>query len=253
MNPHVFISAGTKGLGRQVAEYFLKQGHFVTVSYFKDEKAGQAMKKELDQYQQSLHLVQGDVTIKEDIDRMIASSKERFGPVSILVCNAGPYIFERKKLADYESTEWNAMVQGNLSSVFHFFKACVADMRKAKFGRIITYGFQDASNAPGWMDRSAFAAAKTGLVSLTRTIAQEEAASGITANMVCPGDISGKMKEATIEEIDENLGEPAPVGRPGTGEDIARAVAFFADASSDFITGAIMEVTGGQNVVHRKV
>lgn len=107
-----------------------------------------------------------------------------------MINNAGPYIFERKKLADYTDDEWYGMLEGNLSAVFHLFKAVIPIMRKQQFGRIITYGFQGAAHAPGWLHRSAFGAAKVGLASLTKTIAIEEAEFGITANMVCPETLS---------------------------------------------------------------
>src|SRR5699024_10832856 len=136
-----------------------------------------------------------------------------------LINNAGPYIFERKKLVDYTDREWYDMIEGNLSAVFHLLKLTIPDMRKKNFGRIITYGFQSADTAPGWVNRSAFSAAKVGLVSLTKTIAYEEAEFGITANMICPGDITGAMKEANISEARKLDDVTTPIGRSGTGED----------------------------------
>ena len=91
------------------------------------------------------------------------------------------------------------MIQGNLTAVFHLLKLVVPVMRKQNFGVLLITDFK-ADSAPGWIYRSAFAAAKVGLVSLTKTVAYEEAEYGITANMVCPGDIIGDMKEATIQE-----------------------------------------------------
>src|SRR5699024_12559102 len=107
------------------------------------------------------------------------------------IINAAPYQFEKKKVVDYKDEELQAMIEGNLSSVFHCAKLVIPIMRMQKFSRIITYGFQDAEQAPGWIYRSAFSAAKVGLVSLTKSIAIEEAENGITANMVSPGDIVG--------------------------------------------------------------
>ncbi len=124
-------------------------------------------------------------------------------------------------------------------------------MRKQKFGRIITYGFQDAEHTPGWKYRSAYSAAKVGLVSLTKTIALEEAEHGITANMVCPGDIIGEMKETNIITSRQIKNVYTPVGRSGTGEDIARIVRFLCDDDSDFITGSVVSASGGVHVVNR--
>jgi len=138
-----------------------------------------------------------------------------------------------------------------LSSVFHFIKLAVPVMRKQRFGRIITYGFQDAEQAPGWPYRSAFGAAKAGLVSLTKSIALEEAEYGITANMVSPGDIIGDMKEVSIEKARQKNDSYTPIGRPGSGEDIARIIAFLCDENSDFITGSVISASGGVNVLNK--
>src|SRR5699024_7453009 len=132
------------------------------------------------------------------------------------------------------------MSEGNLSSVFHFAKLAIAIMRKQKFGRVITYGFLDAEQAHGWIYRSAFSATKVGLVSLPKSITIEEVDHGMTANMVSPGDIVGEMKETPIQEARKMNDENTPIGRPGTGEDIARIIAFLCEEASDFITGSVI-------------
>ncbi|MED4531010.1 SDR family oxidoreductase [Metabacillus fastidiosus] len=248
---HAFITAGSKGLGRKVAEEFLKKGNFVTVNYRSDLEAVEEMRALFSHYEEQLLFVQGDVTKKEDLLRMIDLSLQKFGRIDFLINNAGPYVFERKKLAEYSDEEWYDMIEGNLSAVFHLFKKVVPIMREQRFGKIVTYGFQGAESAPGWLHRSAFSAAKVGLVSLTKSIAIEEAEYGITANMICPGNIIGEMKEATIESSRKIKDASTPIGRSGTGEDIARLISFLCEENSDMITGAIIEVTGGANVIHR--
>ena len=249
---HALITAGAKGLGRQVSEFMLKKGYSITISYRNDQSAAQNLKEQFSHLGPSrVQIVKGDVTKKEDLINIVQKVKENYGRIDALINNAGPYIFTRKKLADYEDDEWYEMIEGNLSSVYHLFKLTVPLMRKQKFGRIITYGFQDAHSAPGWLYRSAFSAAKVGLVSLTKTIALEEAEYGITANMVCPGKITGDLKEATIDEARKFKDESTPVKRSGTGEDIARMISFLCDENSDMITGSVIEVTGGIDVINR--
>ncbi len=250
---HAVITAGSKGLGKKVTEMLLDKGCSVSINYRSDTETIERLKQEwTDIGANRIHFFQGDVTKKEDMSKFIDEAVERFGRIDYLINNAGPYIFERKKLADYTDDEWYEMIEGNLSAVFHLFKKTIPIMRKQSFGRIITYGFQGAESSPGWVYRSAFAAAKVGLVSLTKSIAFEEAENGITANMVCPGDIVGEMKEATIEQA-KGLGDAknTPVGRSGTGEDIARAIGFLCEEQSDMITGAVLEVTGGVEVINR--
>ncbi|AOM82244.1 SDR family oxidoreductase [Salisediminibacterium beveridgei] len=247
---HAIVTAGTKGLGKQVTEQLLHEGYSVTVNYRSDEQAVEAMKEAFSEAKHRLSFLKGDVTNRHDMEALVDSAVERFGRVDLLICNAGPYVFERKKLADYTDEQWYEMVDGNLNSAFHLFRKAIPIMRKQQFGRIITYGFQASDHTPGWLYRSAFAASKTALTSLTKTVAIEEAEFGITANMVCPGKILGDMKESSIADSRRQPDEETPVGRSGTGEDIARTVLFLAGEESDMITGAVVEVTGGMDVLH---
>ncbi|WP_245207949.1 SDR family oxidoreductase [Sediminibacillus dalangtanensis] len=246
---HALITAGTKGLGRKVTEAFLQAGHQVTATYWKDDAKADALAAL--HKNDPLHIVQADVTCKKDLQGLVKQAMTKYGTIDYLINNAGPYIFERKKLMDYSQEEWDAMMKGNLDSVFHLLKLTIPRMREQNFGRVINYGFQGANTATGWLYRSAFAAAKVGLVSLTKSIAYEEAEYGITSNMVCPGNITGDMKEAGIEESRKIPDEKTPIGRSGTGEDIARSILFLCEKDSDMITGSVFEVTGGLDVIHR--
>ncbi|ENH96939.1 3-ketoacyl-(acyl-carrier-protein) reductase [Gracilibacillus halophilus YIM-C55.5] len=246
---HAFISAGTKGLGMQVVKAFLDAGHRVTTTYFRDEQRAKEIKEQYADKQ--LLVLQADVCNKHDLHNAVQQAKTHFGTIDYLINNAGPFIFERKKLLDHSEKEWDQMVRGNLDSVYHLLTLTVPEMRQQQFGRIVTYGFQGANTAAGWVNRSAFSAAKVGLVSLTKTIAYEEAENGITSNMVCPGDIVGEMKEATISESRQFEDAKTPIGRSGTGEDIARTVLFLCHEDSDMITGNVMDITGGMDVIHQ--
>ncbi|WP_079530523.1 SDR family oxidoreductase [Halobacillus hunanensis] len=248
---HAIITAGTKGLGKKVTEQFLKAGHSVTVTYRTDERKAKDLLEQYSKITDRIQLVQVDVTSQSDLQQLVNSTVSRFGRIDFLINNAGPYIFERKKLADYSDDEWNAMIRGNLDAAFYLLKQIIPIMRTQSFGRIINYGFQGAGSSSGWIYRSAFAAAKVGLVSLTKTIAFEEAENGITSNMVCPGNITGDMKEASIEQGKKMRDDKTPIGRPGTGEDIARTIGFLCEEQSDMITGTIYEVTGGLDVINR--
>lgn len=248
---HAIITAGSKGLGKKVAERLLQKGYSVTVNYRSDIERINELKIEWSPYKDRLQFIQGDMTKKQDIVNLFEEAMKRFGRIDFLINNAGPFIFERKKLADYSDEEWYEVIEGNLSAVFHLLKLSIPVMRNQKFGRIITYGFQDAENAPGWIYRSAFSAAKVGLVALTKTIAIEEAEHGITSNMICPGDIVGEMKEAGIELSRQTEDRRTPIGRSGTGEDIARLISFLCEEDSDMITGSVISITGGLDVINR--
>ncbi|WNS82172.1 SDR family oxidoreductase [Domibacillus sp. DTU_2020_1001157_1_SI_ALB_TIR_016] len=246
MAKRALITGGSKGIGRKTAEYLAAAGCSVVINYRSDAASAELFATELsNRFGVQASAVQGDVSRKEDCENIASFS----GEIDILIHNAGPYIKERKPMADYSWDEWHGLISGNLTSVFYLSKLLLPGMKERGWGRLIAFGFDRVETAPAWVDRSAFAAAKTGLASLIKTIALEEASSGITANMICPGDIAGKWKE---EDINAAEGKPAPlvpVGRPGTGGDIARVAAFLASEASAFITGAIIPVTGGQDVL----
>jgi 3-oxoacyl-[acyl-carrier protein] reductase len=246
------ITGSARGLGASIAHYLASQGIKVGINYRNSYHDASSLQEELqNKYGVPSLLIQGDVRIPAHSEKMVHEIIEKWGRLDILIHNAGPYIKERKKLTDYSLEEWQEIIEGNLSSAFYLFRAAIPHMRKNKWGRIVTIGFDKANSAPGWMYRSAFAAAKSGLVSLTKTIALEEAEYCITANMVCPGDITDEYKDKKIEEVRTIRDETSPVGRPGTGEDIARAISFFCNEESDFITGSVLEVTGGKDVLNK--
>ncbi|PKR79284.1 3-ketoacyl-ACP reductase [Halalkalibacillus sediminis] len=248
---HVVITAGTKGLGKKMTDYFLEHGYSVTATYFSDLAKADQLLEENPNDTDRIHIEQLDVLDPTQIERVISRAYQKFGRIDCLVNNAGPYIFERKKLHDYSDSEWNEMIRGNLDASFHILKNVLPIMRKQQFGRLVFLGFQGANHSSGWIYRSAFAAAKVGLSSLLKSVALEEAENRITANMVAPGNISGEMKEANIEESRKKNSTETPIGRPGTGEDIARTVGYLCKDDSDMITGSVIEVTGGLDVIHR--
>ena len=243
------ITGSATGLATQIAKNLASSGINIILNYRTNVSSIEILKKQVEDLGVQCITIQGDVTDASDCAKMVDAAVKAFGKIDILVNNAGPYIFERKKMAEYEVDEWNYIVNGNLNAVFYLTRCAIPYMRKQQWGRIINVGFANAAQASGWGYRSAFAAAKVGLVSLTRTLAQEEAENGITVNMICPGDIKGNDKESTISQIRKSdKGNNAPIGRPGSGEDIGRVVTFLTSENSDFITGSIIDVTGGFHI-----
>lgn len=236
---HALITAGTKGLGEMVTRRLLEEGWHVTALH----------RSEPTFVHERLHLIKADVTQQDQLMDAVEQTMTAHGRIDALILNAGPYIFERKSLVDYSDEEWNEVVTGNLTASFWLLRKILPIMRKQQYGRIITYGFPESASAPGWVERAAFAAAKSGMVSLTKSVALEEAEHGITVNMVNPGNIVGDNKSKRIEQATAD--EQTPVGRTGVGEDIARTISFLVAEESSLITGAVLDVTGGVNVVHQ--
>ncbi|MFD9628391.1 SDR family oxidoreductase [Peribacillus muralis] len=248
-----FITGGATGIGKRVAFSLAEKGMSIIITYRNSHKAALALVDDLRKTHQVKALaIQGDAASEEDCRDIMEKVIATFGHVDIFVHNAGPYMHDRKPMNEYSSEEWKYIIDGNLNGFFYFAKDLIPHMRRRGWGRVITLGFERCETAPGWIYRSAYAAAKSGLTSLTRTLAAEEAAFGITVNMVCPGDIIGEWKEQEIKVAKEKKDRTVPIGRPGTGEDIARVISFLCDQKSDFITGSIIPVTGGKDVLGKK-
>jgi 3-oxoacyl-[acyl-carrier protein] reductase len=242
------ITGGATGLGKKAAWQLAEQGYQLAINYRNRNHEAILLTKELEEkFGNKIICIQGDVANQLECSHIFEAVVSEFTSIDVMIHNAGPYVHERKKMTEYSYDEWNYLINGNLNAVFYLSKAIIPLMREQQWGRIITMGFERVETTPGWIYRSAFAAAKTGLASLTRTIAIEEAANGITANMVCPGDIISHWKEKGIEEA--TFSKSVPVGRHGTGEDISRVISFLIDEKSDFITGSIIPVTGGMDVL----
>lgn len=244
------ITGGARGIGRRVAYSLASMGVSVVITFRKSKQEATTLVQELqDTYSIKALAIESDASLEKDCKNLVAMVLDAFGRIDLFIHNAGPYLHERKRMTEYSSKEWYYMVNGNLNGFFFMAKEIIPDMRKRRWGRIITLGFDRCDTAPGWTYRSAFAAAKSGLTSLTRTLALEEAANGITVNMVCPGDIVDVWKEADIDLAKGKKDETVPVGRPGTGEDVARVITFLCEDQSDFITGSVIPVTGGSDIL----
>lgn len=249
-NKTALITGGATGIGRRTALQLAAEGINLIINYRNSRIEAEELAADITmRYNTKNICIKGDITRYEDCENIVSQAMNIFSSIDIIVHNAGPYISERKKMADYEIHEWNYLINGNLNAVFYLSNLLIPSMRKRNWGRIITVGFDRVESAPGWIYRSAFAAAKSGLASLTKTLALEEAEYGITVNMVCPGDIIGDWKEKAIEEARNQHDDSVPVGRPGTGEDISRVISFLANDHSSFITGSIIPITGGKDVL----
>ncbi|MCL6631019.1 MAG: SDR family oxidoreductase [Alicyclobacillus herbarius] len=241
-----FVSAGANGVGFAVVRTLLEAGWDVAFTY-------RSSRTEAEQLVNTAHAlgvravaVQADLLVQAQVEAAVRQSLAEFGRIDALVHNFGPFVFERIALADYSDDMWRRMMDGNLSNFLWMYRLVVDGMRKRAFGRIVTVGFDGAGRAAGWRYRAAYAAAKSGLASLTRSIAREERQSGITANMVCPGDVRGPWKTRLIREA---MVPADPLSRPAVGGDIARIVAFLCHEDSHHVSGTVTEVTGGYDIL----
>lgn len=181
--------------------------------------------------------VQADVGDTEAVERAFAQVRDRFGPVLVLVNNAG--VTADGLTIRMSADEWSSVIDTNLSGAFHCTRRALDDMLGARWGRIVNISSVVAERAnPG---QSNYVASKAGMLGLTRTVAREMAKRGITCNAVTPGVIETDM----TTELDGGLIDAVPAGRVGRPEEVAAAVSFLVSDEAAYITGATLSVDGG--------
>ena len=243
------ITGSAKGLGKAVALALADLGFDIVVNYVRSEKEAIGLAGRIEAKGVRCMTVRADVAVREDRERMIAAIERAWGTVDVLVNNAGPFVRERRFFDEYTPDEIDYLVRGNLLGVMELDRLVIPGMKRNRWGRIVHFGFGHAAEARGWPHRAVYAAAKVGLVSFTKTLAAELAAHGVTVNMVCPGEIRDGNKEKAIADVRHLTDEEFPGIRPGAGEDVARVVAFLCMPESDFITGNIIDITGGMDPI----
>lgn len=246
------ITGSAKGLGKRTAQLLADAGCDVIVNYVGSRSEAESLADGLRERGVRSAAVQADVADPAQVERLAREAERLLGGIDILVNNAGPFIRERRLFADYSPEEIIGLVNGNLLGVMLLDRLLLPGMRERGWGRIIHFGFGHAGESRAWPHRAVYAAAKTALVSFTKTLAVEEAMHGITVNMICPGDIRGANKEKSIDDVRGET-DPESGRRPGTGEDVARAILFLCEPKSDFITGNLLDVTGGFDPIRNTI
>jgi 3-oxoacyl-[acyl-carrier protein] reductase len=185
--------------------------------------------------------VETDITDAARAEQLVRTVADRFGRIDAVVNNVGD--FRWGTLGESSLEDWQNIFSSNLMSVLYMSRAVLPYMRRGRWGRIINLGAVGAERAFGQAKISAYAAAKAAVVALSRSLALEEAKNGITVNVVNPSSID--EKELTREEARRIRDARFPIGRPPTVEDVAAAVAFFASEEAEYVTGQVVNVSGG--------
>jgi 3-oxoacyl-[acyl-carrier protein] reductase len=238
------VTGATRGIGRAIASALGRDGATVVGTATTDAGAAtiSAYLAEAGIAGEGIRL---DVTDAAAVDAALAAIESRHGPVLILVNNAG--ITRDNLLLRMKDEEWDAIMATNLKPVFRLSKAVLRGMMKARHGRIIQIGsVVGSSGNPG---QANYAAAKAALLGFTRSLAQEVGSRNITVNCVAPGFIDTDMTKALPEAQRGKLLERIPLGRLGTPDDVAHAVAFLASPQAGYVTGATLHVNGGMLMV----
>jgi 3-oxoacyl-[acyl-carrier protein] reductase len=231
------VTGGSRGIGAAIAKTLAREGWPVGVNYRSDSEAAEAVVAEITDAGGRAEALKGDIADPATADALFKALEEEFGPVLVLVNNAGVRADGLSPQIDDE--DWAKVIDTNLSAAFRLTRRALRPMIRARYGRIVNIASIVGQRAnPG---QANYAASKAGLVAMTKTVAAEVARRGVTVNAVAPGLIETDMTEG----IAENLLEHVPARRPGTPEDVAECVRFLASDGAGYVTGVCLTVDGG--------
>ena len=235
------VTGASRGIGRAIAARLAHQGWAICINYRKRQDCAEALAAELRQEGRKVMCCRADVSDRQEVMDMVSRIRDTLGPVSLLVNNAG--ISGQSLFQDTDETAWHRFFAVNVDGAYHTVQAVLPHMLHEHAGCIVNissmWGLRGASC------EVAYSATKAALIGLTRSLAAELAPSGIRVNCVAPGVIQTDMLWELGREVVPQLTEQTPLGRLGTPEDIAAAVAFFASEDADFITGQVLTCDGG--------
>lgn len=241
MKQSAIVTGGSRGIGRAVAVRLAKDGMNLVINYRGNSAAAEETERMCRELGAEVLLVQGDVSRAEDCEKLAAQAKEAFGRVDVLVNNAG--ITRDGLLARMTEEDFRAVLDVNLVGPWNMMKAVNRIMMKQRYGRIVN--LSSVTGLMGNMGQTNYAAAKAGILGMTKSYAREVASRGITVNAVAPGFIDTDMTEAMPEGAKDKIITGIPMGRTGKPEDVAEAVAFLASEQAGYITGEVLRVDGG--------
>ena len=238
MKKIALVTGGTRGIGAGVSKALKEAGYLVAANYNSGAETAQKFSQET-----GIAVFSWDVSNYEACEKGVKEVTEALsGTIDVLVNNAG--ITRDGMLHKMDPSAWEKVISTNLNSVFNMCRVIIPSMREKNFGRIIN--MSSVNGLKGQLGQTNYAAAKAGILGFTKSLALESAAKGITVNAIAPGYISTDMTAAIRDDIKAQITAGIPVGRFGKVEEIAHAVLFLADEKASYITGATLNVNGGQ-------
>ncbi|MDJ1185687.1 bifunctional dihydropteridine reductase/dihydrofolate reductase TmpR [Roseofilum casamattae] len=232
------VTGSARGIGRAIAIDLASKGFDIAFHYNRSEKAAREACAEAQTHGVKAIALQADLTDSDRAASLVAEAVERLGGLSVLVNNVGNYS-ERENLTSQVSIpEWHEMLDSNLNATFYVTRSALPHLRNAGSGRIVNFACTSAQNLIAREINTPYIIAKTGIIIYTKSLAKELISENITANIIAPGIVENSFD---VEEISPTL----PLKRPATLQEILRSVWFFINPDAEYITGQILEVSGG--------
>jgi 3-oxoacyl-[acyl-carrier protein] reductase len=235
------VTGGSRGIGRAIALRLAAEGARVAVNYRSDEAGAAETLRGVESCGSSGIVVQGDVSAATDAQRMVATTVDAFGGIHILINNAG--VSADMLTMRLSEDDWDRVLDTDLKGAFLTTRSALRPMLRQRWGRIINVASVVAFT--GNAGQASYAAAKAGLVGFSKSVAREVATRNITVNVVAPGLIDTDMTEKLSDEIRAWMLAQVPMGRPGSPQDVASAVAYLASDEAAYMTGQTIKVDGG--------
>ena len=237
----VLVTGGARGIGRAISERMAEAGADVAMGYFTGQQPAEEAAASVQQYGTKVSLHQGNIGVPEDCQRVAQDVLDTHGRIDILVNNAG--INVDKTMRKMTVDDWHKVLRVNLSGAFYMTKCILEHMLERESGRIIN--ISSIVGERGNVGQANYAAAKSGLIGFTKTLALETARKGITVNAVAPGFISTDMLKSVPDQVLQSIIADVPMRRLGEPDDVARLVVFLAEDYASYITGQVIGVNGG--------
>ena len=232
------VTGGSRGIGAAISMELGSSEHIVIVNYNHSKEHADRTVDAIRANGGEAYAVQGNIADADETARMFQEIESKYGPVAILINNAG--ITRDRSFRKMEAEEWNAVIDTNLSSAFNTTKLALPKMLESGFGRVIN--ISSVIGQSGGFGQTNYAAAKAGLIGFTKSLALETAKSGVTINAICPGFIGTDMVMAMPEEVLKAVVSRIPVQRLGDPSEIAKGVRFLIETS--YMTGQCLNING---------
>lgn len=237
------ITGGSRGIGKQVAIKFAKEGFNIAINYVSEKTDIEALENELKAQNSEIQvlLIKTDVTSYDDSEKMVKQVIDKFGKIDVLVNNAG--ITKDSLLIRMKEEDFDKVIQVNLKGTFNVTKAVVPYMMKKKYGNVVNVS--SVVGVIGNAGQCNYSASKAGIIGFTKSLARELASRNIRANAVAPGFIKTDMTEVLSDSLKEGINEQIPLKRMGTAEEVANTIYFLGSEQSSYITGQVINIDGG--------